>query len=104
MDEDREEQEAPKDAVIIDSTLEEHILDDQNETVEPKIPVDPPKEVTITKKRPTWLQNTLQEVEKHADPSGSFKESKRPQKFSRYVALMSKIIDSKPSTYEEAAQ
>jgi hypothetical protein len=26
MDEDREEQEAPKDAMMIDSTLEEHIL------------------------------------------------------------------------------
>jgi hypothetical protein len=31
-------------------------------------------------------------------------ESKRPQNFSSYVALMSKIIDSKPFTYEEAAK
>jgi hypothetical protein len=61
MDEDREEQKAPKDAVMIDSTLEEHIPEDQNETVEPEIHVDPPKEVTITKKRPTWIRNTLQE-------------------------------------------
>ena len=34
----------------------------------------------------------------------SFRESKRPRKFSSYVALMSKIIDSKPSTYEEVAK
>jgi hypothetical protein len=40
---------------MIDSTPEEHIPKDQNEIVEPEIPVDPPKEVTVTKKRPTWL-------------------------------------------------
>jgi hypothetical protein len=32
------------------------------------------------------------------------RESKRPHKFSSYVALMSKIIDSKPSTFEEVAK
>jgi hypothetical protein len=62
MDEDREEQEASRDAVMIDSTPEEHILEDQNEPVEPEVPVDPPKEVTVTRKRPSWLQNTLQEA------------------------------------------
>jgi hypothetical protein len=104
MDEDREEQEAPKDAVMIDSTPEEHIPEEKNETVEPEILVDPPKEVTVTKKRPRWLWNTLQEVEGHAAPRGSFRESKRPHKFSSYVALMRKIIDSEPSTYEEVAK
>jgi hypothetical protein len=98
MDEDREEQEAPRDAVMVDSTPEEHIPEDQNETVEPEIPVDPPREVTVTRKRPAWLRNTLQEAEGHAAPKGSFRESKRPHKFSSYVALMSKIIDSEPST------
>jgi hypothetical protein len=46
----------------------------------------------------------LQEVEGHAAPKGSFRESKRPHKFSSYVVLMSKIIDSKPSTFEEVAK
>jgi hypothetical protein len=101
MDEDREEQEAPRDAVMIDSTPEEHIPEDQNET---KILIDPPKEVTVTGKRPTWLRNTLQDTEGHATPRGCFRERKRPHTFSSYVALMSKIIDSKPSTYEEAAK
>jgi hypothetical protein len=104
MDEDREEQEAPRDAVMIDSTLEEHIPEDQNETVEPKVLVDPPKEVTVTEKRTTWLRNTLQEAEKHAALSGSFIESRKPRKFSSYVALMSKTIESEPSTYEEVAK
>jgi hypothetical protein len=34
MDEDREEQEAPEEAVMEDSTPEEHIPDVQNEMVE----------------------------------------------------------------------
>jgi hypothetical protein len=52
MDEDREEQEAPRDAVMVDSTPEEHILEYQNETVESERPTDPPREATVTKKRP----------------------------------------------------
>jgi hypothetical protein len=32
------------------------------------------------------------------------RESKRPHKFSSFVALMRKIIDSKPSTFEEVAK
>jgi hypothetical protein len=87
MDEDREEQEAPRDAVMVESTPEEPILEDQNEMVESERPVDPPREATVTRKRPTWLQNTLQEAEGHATPKGSFRESKRPHKFSSYVAL-----------------
>jgi hypothetical protein len=72
--------------------------------VESERPVDLPEEAVATKKRPAWLWNTLQEVEEHAAPKGSFRESKRPHKFSNYVALMSNIIDSKPSTFEDAAE
>jgi hypothetical protein len=89
---------------MIDSTPEELTPEDQNEIVEPKRPVDPTKEAIVTRKIPAWLQNTLQNVEGHATPKGSFRESKRPHKFSSYVALMSKIIDSKPSTFEEASK
>jgi hypothetical protein len=51
MDEDRDEK-APRDAIMVDSTPKEPILDDQNETVELERPVDPPKETIVTKKRP----------------------------------------------------
>jgi len=104
MDEDREEHEALMDAVMKDSTPLEHIPEDQVETVEPETPVDPHKEITVTKKRPTWLRNTLQEAENHATPNSSFRESKRPHKFSSYMALMSHIIESEPSSYEETAK
>jgi hypothetical protein len=72
--------------------------------VDSKRHVDPPREAAINMKRLASLRNTLQEAEGHATPKGSFRESKRPHKFSSYVALMSNIIDSEPSTFEEAAE
>ena len=77
-----------------------------NDLVDPMEPVelvDRRRDVSVVKKRPTWLHDTLQEAEKHAAPRGSFRESKRPQRFSSYMALMSHIINSEPSTYEEVA-
>ena len=50
MDGDIEEKEAPKDVVMIDSTPEEHIPEEKNETVEPEIPVDPHTEVMLPRK------------------------------------------------------
>jgi hypothetical protein len=44
----------------------------------------------------------LEEEEKCAAPIGSFRERKTPHKFSIYVAWIRNIIDSEPSTYEEA--
>ena len=55
-------------------------------------------------KRPRWAQQTLQDAEGHKAPHGTFRESKRPQRFLRYVALMSHIIDTEPTMYEEASK
>jgi hypothetical protein len=63
-------------------------------------PMDPPSDEDM---RPRWLQDTLRDVERHAAPMGTFKESRPPRRFSSYVALMSSIIDSEPSSFEEAA-
>jgi hypothetical protein len=104
MDEDIEEKEAPRDAIMVDSTPKEHIQKIRMSLVELVIPVDSPREFTVSRNRPTWLRNTLQEAEGHATPRGSFRERKTPPKFSIYVASMSKIIDSKPSTYQEATK
>jgi hypothetical protein len=100
MDEDREEQGARRDVVMVDSTPKEPISEVQIEIVESEIPIDPPREAAVTKKRPAWLQNTLQEAKGHAAPKRSFRESERPHKFSSYVVLMIKIICSEPSTFE----
>ena len=43
----------------------------------------------------------MQEGEKHKAPPGTFRESIRPQK---YCSLMSQLISSEPSSYEEAGR
>jgi hypothetical protein len=86
--------------------------DEPVETIEPVDPVDPtepvhpidvPRQITVGRKRPAWARQTLQEAEGHAGPRGTFRESKRPQRFSSYIAAMSHIIDYEPSSYEEAS-
>jgi hypothetical protein len=57
----------------------------------------------VTRKRPTWLRETLLDAERIVAFRGPFRESKRPQRFSSYMALMSHIIDAEPSSYEEPA-
>ena len=54
------------------------------------------------KKRPLWARNIMQEAEKFSAPKGTFRESKRPQTFDNYYALMCKLIDFKPSCFESA--
>jgi hypothetical protein len=79
------------------------------ETIEPVDPVDPidhvdvPRDIAVGRKRPAWAHRTLQEVEGDVAPRGDFRESKRHERFSNYVATMSHIIDSKTSCYEEAS-
>lgn len=51
-----------------------------------------------------WLERALKEAEGHATPRGSFRESKRPKKYLAYATFMCKIVESKPSTYEEVAE
>jgi hypothetical protein len=81
----------------------------QRETIEPTNivePVDPVdhvdhvdvlKDIKVCRKWPAWAHQTLREEKGHAIPCGTFRESKRPQRFSSYVAAMSHIIDSEPS-------
>lgn len=45
----------------------------------------------------------MQDDEGHATPRGAFQESKRPQRYECYVALMSSILDLGPFTYAEEA-
>jgi hypothetical protein len=56
------------------------------------------------KRRPTWAQEIIQDAKKYGAPNGSFGESKRPQPYSSYVALLSDIIDVQPTSYEEDAE
>ena len=68
--------------------------DEPIDPIDPVATVDIPEDMTVSQKRPRWAQQTLQDAEGHEAPDGTFRESKRPQRFSSYVALMSHIIDS----------
>ena len=56
------------------------------------------------KKRPTWLEATLQDAERLKVPEGTFKKSERPKIFSSYETYMTKILDEETTTFEEAVQ
>lgn len=56
------------------------------------------------KKRPLWARKMIKEAEDHATPKGTFRESKRPKRFSSYVALMNNIINSEPVSVTEACR
>jgi hypothetical protein len=43
----------------------------------------------------------LERYKEACDPRGIFRESRPPERSSSYVALMSSIIDSKSSNFEE---
>jgi hypothetical protein len=59
-------------------------------------------EETPAKRKPRWLKEIVQEVERIVAPKGTFKERKRPHRFGGYVALMRSISDVEPASFEEA--
>jgi hypothetical protein len=58
--------------------------------------------VPKTKKRPTWIEATLQEAQILKAPSGTFRKSKKPKRFYNYAASMTKLLDEETTTFEEA--
>ena len=84
------------------STPEEYVLEEQEESDRHESLDDTHREEKVSRKRPTWLRDTLQEAEGHSSPSRSSREKKRPHKFSSYSALMSHTIDFEPSSFDEA--
>ena len=73
------------------------------DSIDPVEPIDAPSYTVVGRKRPRWAQKMVYDADGHEAPHGTFHESKRPQRFSSYVALMSHIIDSGKTTYEEAS-
>ena len=91
MDNDIEEQEAP---ILEDHDLYHHVI-----PLEHISELDPRR--YVGQKRWGWILYTLQDVEGHTTPRGTFRESKRPQIYLGYSMLVSHISDSKPSSFEE---
>jgi hypothetical protein len=72
--------------------------------VEPIEQVERPLDVPQSKRKPAWCREIMQEAKSHGAPSGTFRESKRPQIFAGYVTHMSHISNAKPTTFEDVAQ
>ena len=63
----------------------------------------PQVEVDSRKRKPKWLLETLKEAETVGVLKKQVRESRPPERFSSYVALVTNIVESEPSSYEEAA-
>jgi hypothetical protein len=61
-----------------------------------------PTIIPKTRKRAAWLETTLQEEKKHKDPTGTFRERKKPKRFTSYATLMTSLVNAESSTFEEA--
>ena len=94
---------------VLDEELEAprvNVRDDEDRDLvdhdmpEPQMLIDPPKEVSHKRKQ-AWARELIQDVERYGAPEGSVKESKRPRIYLSYMALLSDIIDVKPSIFEE---
>ena len=64
-------------------------------------PIDPPPS---SKRRPSWLRDTLKDAKRHIAPRGTFRESKKPKRYQGYLAAISTIVQSEPGTFEEVVK
>jgi hypothetical protein len=89
--------------------IEESTENQNDEKKQPDHPMQPCDNIDSDtlpkiKKRPAWLEATLQEVEGLKAPDGTSRKSKKPKRFSSYAAYMMKLLDKEPTTFEEAVQ
>ena len=63
----------------------------------------PPRDTTSERRKPKWLQDTLREAHGSVgNPRKAMRESTPPERFCSYIAMVSNIRESEPSTFEEA--
>ena len=109
-DSDSDEQDTSHELLASPSPLvEKETL--ENDSVDPTDLVDPVVPDSVLRdtfvlgqrRRPAWVRRSLQDVDEHVAPR-PFQESKRPHRYGCYVALMSSLLDSESSTYDEASR
>jgi hypothetical protein len=77
---------------------------DLDDPVEPIEWVEKPLDVPQSKRKPAWCGEIMHEAKSHGAPSGTFRESKIPQRFAGYVTQRSQISNAEPTTFEDAVQ
>ena len=83
--------------------MNKEIQEEYRELEEPQEPIDPPQEKHPHKRKPAWVRELIQGVERYGALEENHKERKRTRSCSGYVALLCDFIDKEPSNYEEAA-
>jgi hypothetical protein len=64
----------------------------------------PPRDTTSERRKPKWLQDTLKKAQGSVgNPRQVVRESKPPERFCNYLAMVSNIREFDPSIFEEAA-
>ena len=71
---------------------------------EPQEPIDPPQEKNPYKRKPAWVREAIQGVERYGAPEEMDRERKRTRSYSGYVDILCDIIDKEPSKYEEVSE
>ena len=89
---------------IHDTTMNEAILEEDQEIEEPQEPIDPPQENNPHKRKPPWVQEAIQGVERYGALEEMQRERKKTRSYSGYVAILCDIIDKEPSDYEEVVE
>ena len=84
--------------------MNEATTEEDREMEEPQEPINPPQEKNPYKRKPTWVREAIQGVERYGAPEEIHRERKRTRSYSNYVALLCDIIDKEPSKYEEVVE
>jgi hypothetical protein len=97
---DSEEQEAPP----FDSSPSDEQREETSEIVaDPsRDSIEFPMELPPVKRKPAWCREILKEAEKHSAPKGTFRESKKPDKYFGLIVQLNTVIDYEPSTFVDA--
>jgi len=66
--------------------------------------INPPPHEPSSKRRPSWLRETLKDAKRHVAPRGTFCESKKLNRYQEYLTVRSTIVQYEPCTFEEVAK
>ena len=67
-------------------------------------PMDPINAPPSKNRRPSWLMDSLEDVETNISPRRTFCKSNKSNRYQGYLASMSTIVQSEPRSFEEAVE
>ena len=72
--------------------MNEEYQEEDREIEEPQEPVHPPQEKNSHKRKPAWVREAIQGVERYGAPEENHRERKRTRSCFGYVALLCDVI------------